>query len=110
MSKKNTNSTPSEEEKEFRRRVSMSEEFQKKLTQGVGRLNEEIEKRFKPVMETLQNEQMPLKRKDIKINGKNAFVSLTKDGRVIFTFGDMNEAEMFYESKKSGFFSRIFKR
>ena len=63
------------------------------------------QQQLKPMVEQLQKmlQQKPItvvERKEIKINGKKAAVSLTSNGAIAIEFASMSEAKKFYDKQK----------
>jgi len=100
----------SEEEKEYHRRVQNWEKISGDITAKTAELNNVLQQQFTPIMNQLDAMQRPLFKKDVRINGHDIFVSLLKDGRVIFNFASAEDAKPFFDEIETGFWRTIWKK
>lgn len=100
---------PSEEEKEYLRRHKNWEKVRTEITDATELLSQKAEEMFRPIQQQLLN-AVPVQKKDVKMNGKDIFVSVTRDAKVVFQFGDLESAQRMYEQTESGFWNSMWKK
>lgn len=86
-----------------------------KLTAGLNKTIEKLPNVIQPLTDEIKKINDPKAKKNLKINGKNCFVSLIEDGRVMVTLPTFDDAKSFYDSlsnydTKVSFWKKIFKK
>lgn len=77
-----------------------AEEVQEKFNTQMKNLTEVLMPSLNKMKEEIITTNMPKSKKDITIDGKPVFASLTTDGRVIITFNSLDDSQKFYDSLK----------
>lgn len=100
----------SEEEKEYHRRHKNWDKVTQDINEKTAELNRVLSEQFTPIMNQLDAMQRPMFKKDVRINGHDIFVSMLKDGRVIFNFATADDAKPFFDAIEDGFWRTIWKK
>lgn len=78
--------------------MNEQEKFKKQAEETVGLLTDSM--KMLSSVETVFKDQLdlanPISRKDVTVDGKNIFVSLTKSNQVVFNFASADHAQEFY--------------
>jgi hypothetical protein len=75
-----------------------------KLREPLGKLLDMTTNVLEPLKKELQIFQTPVRKKNVKFNGKQFAMSQLSDGRIILLFTTKEESDNYYEGKKKRWF------